>query len=242
MKLQQLYSYVRQSIDDYHMIQTGDRIAIGISGGKDSLTLLYALAGLRRFYPDSFDLVAISVDLGFEGFELSAIKQLCESLQVDYHIVKTEIGKIVFEERQEQSPCSLCAKMRKGALNESAMELHCNKVAYAHHMDDIIQTMFLSMLYEGRFYSFAPVTKLDKTGLTVIRPLMYVPEANIIGFQNRYQLPVVKNPCPADGVTRREYIKKLVQNINRDNPGVKKRIFHAIINGNIEGWPLYGEK
>ena len=172
MKLQQLYSYVRQSIDDYHMIQTGDRIAIGISGGKDSLTLLYALAGLRRFYPDSFDLVAISVDLGFEGFELSAIKQLCESLQVDYHIVKTEIGKIVFEERQEQSPCSLCAKMRKGALNESAIEFHCNKVAYAHHMDDIIETMFLSMLYEGRFYSFAPVTQLDKTVLTVIRPLM----------------------------------------------------------------------
>ena len=242
MRLQQLYSYVRQSIDDYHMIQTGDRIAIGISGGKDSLTLLYALAGLRRFYPDSFDWLAISVDLGFEGFELSAIKQLCESLQVDYHIVKTEIGKIVFEERQEQSPCSLCAKMRKGALNESAMELHCNKVAYAHHMDDIIETMFLSMLYEGRFYSFAPVTQLDKTGLTVIRPLMYVPEANIIGFQNRYQLPVVKNPCPADGVTRREYVKKLVQTINRDNPGVKKRIFHAIINGNIEGWPLYGKE
>lgn len=236
MNIQHLYSYVRRAIDDYQMISDGDRIAIGISGGKDSLTLLYALSGLRNFYPMKFDLTAISVDLGFDGFNLSPVQKLCEQLHVPYHIVKTEIGKIVFEERQEKSPCSLCAKMRKGALNDFAIQQNCNKVAYAHHMDDIIETMFLSMFYEGQFYSFSPVTKLERSGITVIRPLMYVPEADVTGFKNKYELPLVTNPCPAAGITRREYIKQLVQQINRDNPGVKKQIFHAIVNGNIKGW------
>lgn len=236
MKLQQLYSYVRQAIDDYQMIASGDRIAIGISGGKDSLTLLYALAGLRKFYPEKFELVALTVDLGFPGFDLTAIRQLCEELEVEYHIVKTKIGQIVFEERKESSPCALCAKMRKGALNDYAKQLSCDKIAYAHHMDDIIETMFLSMFYEGRFYSFAPVTHLDRSDLTVIRPLMYVPEANVIGFLHKQNLPLVKNPCPADGETKREYIKQLVRTLNRENPGIKKRIFHAICNGKIDGW------
>lgn len=236
MKLQQLYSYVRQAIDDYHMIDDGDRIAIGISGGKDSLTLLYALAGLRHFYPKKFELVALTVDLGFSGFDLSEIKNLCEKLDVEYPIIKTEIGRIVFEERKESSPCALCAKMRKGALNDYAKQIGCNKVAYAHHMDDIIETMFLSMFYEGQFYSFAPVTHLDRSQITVIRPLMYVPEANVIGFLHKHNLPLVKNPCPADGKTKREYIKQFVRKLNLENPGVKKQIFHAIRTGNIEGW------
>lgn len=236
MKLQQLYSYVRQAIDDYHMIDDGDRIAIGISGGKDSLTLLYALAGLRHFYPKKFELAALTVDLGFSGFDLSEIKNLCEKLDVEYHIIKTEIGRIIFEERKESSPCALCAKMRKGALNDYAKQIGCNKVAYAHHMDDIIETMFLSMFYEGQFYSFAPVTHLDRSQITVIRPLMYVPEANVIGFLHKQNLPLVKNPCPADGKTKREYIKQFVRKLNLENPGVKKQIFHAIRTGNIEGW------
>lgn len=236
MNIQHLYSYVRRAIDDYHMIADGDRIAIGISGGKDSLTLLYALSGLQNFYPMKFDLTAISVDLGFNEFDLAPVQKLCEQLHVPYYIVKTEIGKIVFEERQEKSPCALCAKMRKGALNDFAIQQNCNKVAYAHHMDDIIETMFLSMFYEGQFYSFPPVTKLERSGLTVIRPLMYVTEADVTGFKNKYKLPLVTNPCPADGITRREYIKQLVQQINQDNPGVKKQIFHAIVNGNIKGW------
>lgn len=237
MKLQQLYSPVRRAIDDYQMIQEGDRIAIGISGGKDSLALLYALAGLRRFYPKKFELIAVSVDLGYEGFDLSPIQTLCEELQVEYHIIHTQIARIIFEERQETSPCALCAKMRKGALNEAVRQFGCNKVAYAHHLDDLVETMFLSMIYEGRFYSFSPVTFLDKTEITVIRPLMYVLEADVIGFQNKYNLPVVKNPCPVDGITKREYVKQLVRQINIENPGAKKRMFHAILNGNIEGWP-----
>ena len=162
MKIQQLYSYVRRAVDDYHMIEEGDKIAIGISGGKDSLTLLYALAGLRRFYPKKFELIAITVDLGFEGFDLTPIKALCEELEVEYHIAKTDIGNIIFEERKEASPCSLCAKMRKGSLNDTVKALGCNKVAYAHHMDDIVETMFLSLIYEGRFHSFSPVTYLDR--------------------------------------------------------------------------------
>lgn len=242
MKLQQLYSYVRQAIDDYHMIDDGDRIAIGISGGKDSLTLLYALAGLRHFYPKKFELTALTVDLGFSGFDLSEIQNLCEKLDVEYHIIKTEIGRIVFEERKESSPCALCAKMRKGALNDYAKQIGCNKVAYAHHMDDIIETMFLSMFYEGQFYSFAPVTHLDRSQITVIRPLMYVPEANVIGFLHKQNLPLVKNPCPADGKTRREYIKQFVRKLNLENPGVKKQIFHAIRTGNIEGWNQNGKQ
>lgn len=242
MKLQQLYSQVRQAIEDYDMIQANDRIAIGISGGKDSITLLYALAGLRHFYPVPFEIVAVTVDLGFKGFSLEPIQKLCEDFQVEYHIIHTQIGEIVFEERKESSPCSLCAKMRKGALNNAVKELGCNKVAYAHHMDDIIETVFLSMIYEGRFYAFPPVTHLDRCDLTVIRPLMYVLEADVIGFKNKYQLPIVKNLCPADGSTHREYIKQLVRQINLENPGAKKRLFHAITTGNIEGWKYYGKK
>ncbi len=239
MKLQQLYSRVRRALDDYNMIEDGDKIAIGISGGKDSLTLLYALAGLRKFYPKKYDLVAISVDLGIAEINMSDVQKLCEKLEVPLTLISTQIGPIIFEERKESSPCSLCAKMRKGALNEAALDLGCNKVAYAHHMDDIIETMFLSMIYEGKFYTFPPVTKLDKTNLTVIRPLIYVLEADVIGFKNKYELPVVKNPCPADGYTRREYTKQLIRQINQENPGVKKRFFHAIETGNIEGWHKY---
>ena len=173
-----------------------------------------------------------------EGNPLSE-KQVDEVIERDErkHYLKPEQ-----EERKESSPCALCAKMRKGALNDYAKQIGCNKVAYAHHMDDIIETMFLSMFYEGQFYSFAPVTYLDRSGITVIRPLMYVPEANVIGFLHKYHLPLVKNPCPADGETKREYVKQLVRQINLENPGVKKRIFHAICTGRIEGWNINGKQ
>ena len=199
MKLQQLLSYTRKAVDDYQMIEEGDKIAIGVSGGKDSLTLLYALKGLQRFYPKHFELTAVTVNLGFEGFDLTAVKQLCEELEVPYHVIDTEIEDIIFRVRKEAHPCSLCAKMRKGALNTAVKELGCNKVAYAHHRDDIIETMLLSLLFEGRFYAFSPKTFLDRIQLTVIRPMMYIPEVDVIGFRNKYQLPVAKNPCPADG-------------------------------------------
>lgn len=236
MKLQQLMSLARQAIDDYHMIENGDRIAVGISGGKDSLTLLYALHGLMRFYPQRFTLCAVTVDLGFDNLHLEQIKQLCDELNIPYHIVRTEIAQIVFETRKESNPCSLCAKMRKGALNEAMLAAGCNKIAYAHHKDDVIETMMMSLLYEGRLHAFQPVTHLDRTGITVIRPLIYLNEADIIGFVRKNHVPVVKSPCPVDGHTRREYIKQLIRNLNLENPGVKERMFTAVQNSQLDGW------
>ena len=201
MELQQLYSYTRRAISDYDMVQDGDKIAIGISGGKDSLCLLYALAGLRRFYPKRYELVAITVDLTNGEMDFSKVKDLCDELDVEYHVIKTDIRNIVFEQRGETNPCSLCSKMRKGSLNDKAKELGCNKTAFAHHKDDIIETMLLSLIYEGRFHSFRPVTYLDRMDLTLIRPLMYVPEMDVIGFQNKYELPVSKPQCDIDGHT-----------------------------------------
>ncbi|MCQ4989557.1 tRNA 2-thiocytidine(32) synthetase TtcA [[Clostridium] symbiosum] len=237
MKLQRLLSLTRQAVDDYALIDSGDKIAVGISGGKDSLTLLYALHGLKRFYPKEFELSAITVDLGFKNFDLSPVRSLCSELSVPFTVVPTDIGKILFETRKESNPCALCAKMRKGALNETAKQMGCNKIAYAHHRDDLIETMLLSLIYEGRFYAFSPKTFLDRTELTVIRPMIYVSEADVIGFKNRFSLPVCKNPCPVDGKTKREYVKQLTKQLNLQAPGVKERLFHAITEGNIEGWP-----
>ena len=186
MKSQKLYSY------------DGDTIAIGISGGKDSLTLLYALSGLKIFYPNKFQLVAITVDLGFGIQDLDKIKDYCKKFDVEYHVIETQISDVI---------------------------------AYAHHKDDIIETMFLSLIYEGRFHCFSPVTYLDKKRLTVIRPLMYVPEMDVIGFAKRYELPVAKNRCPVDGHTKREYVKNLVRQLVKENPGCKERFFTAIMNG-----------
>ena len=237
MKLQRLMSLVRKAVDEYQLIEEGDRIAVGISGGKDSLALLYALSGLRRYYPKHFELEAVTVSLGFENFNLEPIRALCADLDVPYTVVETQIGEIIFQDRKEENPCSLCAKMRKGALNEKVKAMGCNKVAYAHHKDDVVETMLLSLIFEGRFYSFSPRTYLDRMDLTVIRPMIFVDEADVIGFQNKYYVPVAKNPCPADGKTKREYAKNLLAQLNRENPGVKERMFTAILSGNIHDWP-----
>lgn len=239
MKIQQLYSYVRRAIDDYHMIADGDKIAVGISGGKDSLALLYALSGLCRFYPHKFEIHAVTVDLGFHNLNLTGIKNLCQELSVEYTIIKTDIAKIIFDDRKESNPCSLCAKMRKGALNETIKKNGCNKVAYAHHKDDVVVTMLMSLIYEGRFHTFSPVTYLDRMDLTVIRPLIYMNEADVIGFVHKYDVPVVKSPCPADGYTKRQYVTELLSQLNRENPGVKERMFAAIQSGKMEGWENY---
>ncbi len=238
MQLQQVLSLVRKACEEYNMIEEGDKIAVGISGGKDSLTLLYALAHLRRFYPKKFELYAITVDLGFDNLNLDKIKELCRDLEVDYTVVKTDIANIVFNERKEKSPCSLCAKMRKGALNDAMKQKGINKIAYAHHKDDVVDTMMMSLIYEGRFHTFSPVTYLDRTELYVIRPLMYMKEADVIGFVNKYNVPVVKSPCPVDKHTKREYVKDLLKEINKDNPGVKDRMFTAIKDSNIKGWNI----
>lgn len=237
MQQKQLLSYTRKAVDEYQMIEEGDHIAVGISGGKDSLTLLCALNGLKRFYPKHFELSAITVDLGFEDFDLSPIQALCRDMEIPYRIVPSEIYHVLFDVRKETNPCSLCAKMRKGALNTAVKEMGCNKIAYAHHKDDMIETMLLSLIFEGRFHSFSPKTYLDRMDLTVIRPIMFVDESDVIGFKNKYNLPVVKSKCPVDGYTKRQYAKELVASLDKEHPGAKERMFHAILNGNFQGWP-----
>ena len=238
MKMQQLLSQARKAIDDFTMIEENDTIAIGISGGKDSLALLYALHGLKRFYPKKFMIHAVTVNLGFQNIDFEEINRLCKELEVPYTVIDTEIAKIVFHDRKESNPCSLCAKLRKGALNQKIKELGCNKIAYGHHKDDVVITMLLSLIYEGRIHCFSPRTYLDKTDLTVIRPLIYTNESDIKGFINKMKIPVIKSPCPADGNTKREYAKQLLKQINYENPGAKERMFTAILNGKIDGWPI----
>ncbi|MCQ2598582.1 MAG: tRNA 2-thiocytidine(32) synthetase TtcA [Treponema sp.] len=236
MTLQRLYSYTRQCIQQFDLIQEGDKIAVGISGGKDSLALLYALAGLRNFFPKKFEIIAVTADLGFGEFDLSGIKKLCEELEVEYHVIKTDIAEILKQKIQKGSYCAMCAKLRKGAINNFAKEHGCTKVAYAHHQDDMIETMMLSLIYEGQFFTFGPKTYYKEADITVIRPLINIPEKQIIGFRNKYNLPCVKNPCPHDGITRREYIKNLVSQISRENPGAKTKMYNAILKDKIYEW------
>lgn len=225
MKLQKLYSLTRQAVKNYDMIRAGDCIAIGVSGGKDSFTLLYALAGLRKFYPEPFSLKAITVDLGYPEFDPKKIAGLCEELGVEYHIVRTRIKDML---PADSTPCSLCARLRKGALNEKALEIGCNKIAYGHHMDDAVETMMLSLIYEGSFHSFEPVTHLERTGLTLIRPMIYIPEKDIIGFRNKMDLPVTGTGCPFEPETERAYVKSLLRDLDHHAPGVRKRMLTAI--------------
>lgn len=221
------------------MILPGDKIAVGLSGGKDSVALLLALKELQRFYPATFSLIAVTVDLGFGNFDLARMEQFCGSLEIPYCIITTQIADIVFRERQEKHPCSLCAKLRKGALHHAALAQGCTSVAYAHHKDDFIETMMMSLLYEGRFYAFPPAMALPDTGLRIIRPFLYMNEVDVIGFCRKYGLPTLKNPCPADGRTKREYVKQLIRQLNQDNPGVKARLFTALRNGNIPDWAAH---
>lgn len=236
MKHQQLYSKTRQAIDDYHMIDANDRIAVGLSGGKDSLALLYALHGLQSFYPIPFSIVAVTVDLGFEGQDYNGLIALCRHLGIPYHIIPTQIAKIVFKARQEEHPCSLCSRLRKGALNQRILELQCNKLSYAHHRDDVVDTMMLSLIYEGRWNTLSPVTHLDRTGLTLIRPLIYVKEADIKGWVKAYDLPVQSSRCPADKSSKRKAVKELIHMIGIEAPGVRERMFTAIQQSGMEGW------
>lgn len=234
--MQKLLSYVRRAVDDYHMIQDGDKIAVGVSGGKDSLSLLRALADLRIFYPHPFELVAISLHPGWEDMDFSPVKKLCEELNVPYILKKTELKQIIFDIRKETNPCSLCAKMRRGALHQAALDVGCKKVALGHHFDDVVETQIMSLFYEGRFNCFRPVTYLDRKGVTLIRPLLYTPESYIKGFARRYELPVVYNPCPADGNTKREEVKNLLRTLEMNNAGLRERIFGAIQRYPLPGW------
>ena len=223
MKHQKLLSYVRRAVDDYKMIEENDKIAIGLSGGKDSISLLLALSDLRKFYPKKFDICAITVSLGFDGSDFTPMEELCKKINVDYHVIDTQIGEIIFDARKESNPCSLCAKMRKGALNNKADELGCNKIALGHNRDDIIETFMMSLIFEARISTFQPVSFLEKKKLFSIRPLMYVPESDIKGYVRKNNLPIIKNPCPANGNTKRQEMKDLIKDLCRkyDNADTK---------------------
>ncbi len=236
LSIKRMLGQTRKAIQDYGMIQEGDRIAVGVSGGKDSLTLLIALRKLMDFYPVRFELKAITIAMGIGEPDYSPVAKLCGELGVEYIIEETYIGKIVFEARQEKNPCSLCANLRRGALNNSALRNGCNKVALAHNRDDVIETLLLSTFYEGRIHSFSPVTYLDRKGITVIRPLIYAEEKDIRAFVRENALQIVQNPCTANGHTKRQYIKELLKDLSVDNREIKNNIFGAVKRSGLDGW------
>lgn len=223
-----MLSPLRRAVEDFNMIEENDRIAVGLSGGKDSVTLLTLMAKLKIFYPKKFSVVAIRIDLGLacDEQEVLAMENYCRDLGVEYVVEKTDIGAILFDIRKESNPCSLCSKMRRGALNTVAAKLGCNKLALGHHADDLVETFFLSMIYEGRFSTFEPVTYLSRTGMTVIRPMIYIEEKDVMAFSKNY--PVIHNPCPADKHTKRQYVKELIASIKKDVPFAKDRMLSAI--------------
>lgn len=242
IKIRRVLSQLRRGVDDYRMIDDGDRIAVGISGGKDSITLLCALINLSIFYPNHFTIVAITVDTGFSeiglpDMDFSLVSELCEKYEVEYEIVRTSIAKIIFEERKESNPCSLCAKMRRGILHDAAKRHNCNKIALGHHFDDAVNTFMLNLIHEGRIGSFSPVTYLCRKDITLIRPMIYVHEKDIIYFINKNpQLPIVHTSCPEDKQTEREEIKKLIDELEKKYKGLKHRIFIALQNSGIDGY------
>ncbi len=234
--MKKILSRLRRGVEDYDMIKSGDRIAVGVSGGKDSLVALLAMKNLQKFYPENFSLEAITIDLGFSDMDYEPIKRLCEESDIPYHIEKTDIKQIVFDYRKEESPCSLCAKLRRGAMCSVAKEKNINKIVYGHHFDDVINTYFLSLIYEGRINTFSPVTYLERMDVTVIRPFIYVEEGEIKRYAQKNNLPVVKNSCPADKNTKRQYARDLVWKLENENHGFRKRLFTAIQKSGINGW------
>ena len=225
--MQRLIGLVRRCVEDYDMIEAGDRIGVGVSGGKDSLALLVFLAELRKYNSNAFSIEAITVDMGL-GMDYSEIESLCRKLDVPFHLVKTQIGPIIFDRRKEKNPCSMCSKMRRGALNQALLDLGLNKLALGHHFDDAVETFVMSLIYEGRISCFQPVTYLDRTGIIQIRPMLYIHERTIDSFVTRENLPVLENRCPVDKQTKREEIKKLVYDLSATYPDLKERIFGAM--------------
>ncbi len=239
-EMKRMLSFVRRAVDDYNMIDDGDRIAVGISGGKDSLTLLEVLSELRRFYPKRFDIVAITVDMGFDGADWSMVSEFCRRLKVEYRVVKTDIAKIIFDVRKEKNPCSLCAKMRRGSLHAEAVAAGCNKVALGHHYDDAVETFMMNLFFEGRLGCFSPKSYLSNRQITLIRPMLYATEKDVLYFTGKRSLPIVTSLCPEDHATERENMKKLLSELERTNKGVKHRIFHAMCAAGIDGFSEKG--
>lgn len=230
MELQKLYSLVRQAVQKYDMIGEGDRVAVGISGGKDSLGLLTAMAGLKNFYPKKFSVAAATADLGYEGFDTEPVRCYCESLGVEYVVLKTEISEMI-----AGKGCSLCAHLRRGALVDFAVRQGYNSLAFGHTMDDMTETMMLSLIYEGRFSTFLPVTEYEDKGIKIIRPYMFVTNAQSRGFARKNNLPVTPNPCPFENESERAFVRELLSGIEKHAPGARKRMMTAIMNGNAFG-------
>ena len=235
--MQKLMGLVRRCVEDYNMINPGDKVAVGVSGGKDSLVLLQILAGLRQY--SDFGLEAITIDMGL-GMDYSAVQAFCDKLEVPYTVVKTQIGPIIFDHRKEKNPCSMCAKMRRGALNQAILDRGIRKVALGHHFDDAVETFMMSLIYEGRISCFQPVTDLDRMGVTQIRPMLYVHEKTVDNFAKRMELPVVENRCPADKHTKREEIKQLVYDLSKTYPDLKERVFGAMQRLPLPEWEPKG--
>ncbi len=227
---------VRRAVDDYDMILEGDRVAVGVSGGKDSMLLLLALSHLRRFYPRRFTLEAVTVELGFEGMDFTPVKELCQELEVPYTCLRTDIKEVVFDVRKEENPCSLCAKMRRGAINDLIRQHGVNKLALGHHFDDAVETFMMSLLFEGRLSCFRPVTYLDRSGVTQIRPLIYAGEQKIANLAAQLNVPVVENPCPQDKASKRYEIKQLLKGMSAEYPDMKSKIFGAMQRMPLPGW------
>lgn len=227
---------IRRCVEDYDMIHDGDVVAVGVSGGKDSLTLLSMLAQLRGFYPKKFTLLAATIDMGLGGMDFSPVAEYCRQLDVPYLTRKTEIGPIIFDYRQEKNPCSMCAKMRRGALNDLLQEAGCSKIALGHHFDDAVETFLMSLLYEGRIGCFEPVTYLSRTGVTQIRPMLYVGEKAIAQYAEEENLPVVHNVCPADKHTKRQEVKELIAALSAQYPDLKTKVFGAMQRLPLNNW------
>ena len=237
--MQRFVGLVRRCVEDYKMIQPDDKIGVGVSGGKDSVALLVFLAELRKYHSTPFELEAITIDMGL-GMDYSGIAELCNKLEVPYTIVKTEIGPIIFDYRKEKNPCSMCAKMRRGALNQALLDKGMNKLALGHHYDDAVETFMMSLLYEGRISCFQPVTDLDRTGIIQIRPMLYIHEQSIDNFVSKEGLPVVENRCPVDKETKRTEIKNLIYKMSGEYPDLKDKIFGAMQRFPLPEWEPQG--
>lgn len=233
---------IRRAVDDYSMIEEGDKIAVGVSGGKDSLLLLVALHHLQSYYPKHFDLEAITIELGFEGMDFTPVAELCRELDIPYTCLKTDIKEVVFDVRKEDNPCSLCAKMRRGALNDAIRQRGINKLALGHHFDDAVETFMLSLLFEGRLSCFRPVTYLDRSGVTQIRPMIYAGELKISNVAEYLHLPIVENPCPQDKGSKRYEIKQLLKTMSAQYPDMKSKIFGAMQRLPLPGWEAAGNR
>ena len=234
--MQKLMGLVRRCVDDYNMIEEGDKIAVGVSGGKDSLVLLTLLAGLREYFNKPFELEAITIELGFEGMDFAPVAELCREKDIPYTCLKTDIKEIVFDVRKEDNPCSLCAKMRRGALNDAIRQRGISKLALGHHFDDAVETFMLSLLFEGRISCFRPVTYLDRSGVTQIRPLIYAGEQKIANLAQSLNLPVVENPCPQDKGSKRYEVKQLLKTLGQDYPDMRSKVFGAMQRLPLPGW------